>query len=106
VNAEQSKRFGQLLAMGVPLPIAAAIAIDPEAAQAGAVAGAQSFIANPSAGIAQFEQIAPVKRKRRVSQYQRRWGANLKRLKAKHPRTSHASLMRQAHRQTRKEMKK
>ena len=46
------------------------------------------------------------KRKRRVSQYQRKWGANLKKLKAKHPRTSHAVLMSKAHTLTRKEMKK
>lgn len=55
-----------------------------------------------------LSQDGPVdtpKRKRRVSQYQRRWGANLKTLKAKHPRTAHATLMSRAHRLTRKEMK-
>ena len=51
-------------------------------------------------------QTVATKAKRRVSQYQRRWGANLKQLKAKHPRTAHATLMRRAHRMTRKEMKK
>lgn len=72
LNQEQTKRLGQLLAMGIPLPIAYAIALDPEAAKAGAVAGAQSFMANPAAGIAQFEQIAPAK-KRRSSAYNRRY---------------------------------
>ena len=44
LNQEQSKRLGQLLAMGIPLPIAYAIALDPEAAKAGAMAGAQTYL--------------------------------------------------------------
>jgi len=79
VNAEQSKRLGQLLAMGIPLPIAYAIALDPEAAKAGPVAGVQSFVANPDAAIAQFNAVAPPK-KRRVSSYNRKYKAAFKKV--------------------------
>ena len=41
LNQEQSKRLGQLLSMGIPLPIAYAIALDPEQAKAGAAAGTE-----------------------------------------------------------------
>lgn len=83
MNQEQSKRLGQLLAMGIPLPIAYAIALDPEAAKAGAQAGVESFMADPSAGIAQFEQIAPVKKKR-PSGYNRRYKAAFKKVASKY----------------------
>lgn len=79
MNQEQSKRLGQLLAMGIPLPIAYAIALDPEQAKAGAMAGAQSFLADPAAGIAQFEQIAPAK-KRRASSYNRKYKSAFKKV--------------------------
>lgn len=42
---------------------------------------------------------------RKVSAYQKRFGKNLKALKAKHPRTDIGILMKKAHRQTRREMK-
>ena len=82
LNQEQSKRLGQLLAMGIPLPIAYAIALDPEAAKAGAMAGAQTFLADPAAGIAQFEQIAP--KKKRVSAYNRRYKSAFKKVAKKY----------------------
>lgn len=55
--------------------------------------------------LSQDGPVTAPKRKRRVSQYQRRFGANLKALKAKHPRTAHPTLMSRAHKMTRKEMK-
>ncbi|HIA04069.1 MAG TPA: hypothetical protein EYN66_19590 [Myxococcales bacterium] len=48
---------------------------------------------------------AEKKAKRKVGQYQKKWGRNLKALKAKHPRTASGTLMKKAHRQTRKEMR-
>jgi|TARA_R110000823_G_C15571397_1_gene461840 hypothetical protein len=42
---------------------------------------------------------------RKVSAYQKRFGRNLKALKAKHPRTDIGILMKKAHRQTRREMR-
>lgn len=48
---------------------------------------------------------AEKKVKRKVGRYQKRWGLNLRRLKAKHPRTASSTLMKKAHRQTRKEMR-
>jgi len=79
VNAEQSKRLGQLLAMGVPLPVAYAIALDPEAAKAGAMAGVQSFVADPAGAFAQFEAVAPT-RKKRASAYNRKYKAAFKKI--------------------------
>jgi hypothetical protein len=48
---------------------------------------------------------ARTKRKRKVSQYQKEFGKQLKMLKAKHPRTKITRLMKRAHRATRKAMK-
>jgi hypothetical protein len=45
------------------------------------------------------------KRKRKVSQYQKEFGKQLKMLKAKHPRTKITRLMKRAHSATRKAMK-
>lgn len=83
MNQEQSKRLGQLLAMGIPLPIAYAIALDPEQAKAGATAGVQAFMADPTAGIAQFEAVAPAK-KRRASSYNRKYKAAFKKVASKY----------------------
>lgn len=79
MNAEQSKRLGQLLAMGVPLPVAYAIALDPEAAKAGAMAGVQSFVADPASAFAQFEAVAPIKKKK-TSAYNRKYKAAFKKV--------------------------
>jgi len=43
--------------------------------------------------------------KRKAGAYQRRFGAELKALKKKHPRTAASTLMKRAHRITRKAMK-
>jgi len=49
--------------------------------------------------------LAPKKRKRRVSPYQREFGRQLKALKKKHPRTPIGTLMKKAHTKTRRAMK-
>ena len=48
---------------------------------------------------------APAKKKRKVSKYQKEFGKQLKKLKAKHPRTKITKLMKRAHTATRKAMK-
>jgi hypothetical protein len=57
----------------------------------------------------QFSQAAllrePAKKKRKVSKYQKELGRQLKLLKKKHPRTPISSLMKRAHRATRKALK-
>ena len=45
------------------------------------------------------------KKKRKVSKYQKEFGKQLKKLKAKHPRTKITKLMKRAHTATRKAMK-
>jgi hypothetical protein len=44
--------------------------------------------------------------KRKVSKYQREFGKTLKRLKRKHPRTKVQNLMKRAHRETKKRLKR
>ena len=44
-------------------------------------------------------------KKRKVSKYQKEFGKQLKKLKAKHPRTPVTRLMKRAHRATKKKMK-
>jgi hypothetical protein len=51
------------------------------------------------------DKIPIPKRKRRVSRYQKVFGKHLKALKRKHPRTNISTLMKKAHRLTKKEMK-
>ena len=48
---------------------------------------------------------SPTKKKRKVSKYQKEFGKQLKKLKAKHPRTKITRLMKRAHTATRKAMK-
>ena len=48
----------------------------------------------------------PVKKKRKVSKYQKEFGKQLKKLVAKHPRTKITRLMKRAHSATRKAMKR
>ena len=49
---------------------------------------------------------ARTKKKRKVSKYQKEFGKQLKKLKAKHPRTKITRLMKRAHSATRKAMKR
>jgi len=51
-----------------------------------------------------FDKLEP-KKKRKVSKYQKELGRQLKMLKKKHPRTRVTSLMKRAHRATRKALK-
>jgi hypothetical protein len=48
---------------------------------------------------------AEKKAKRKVGQYQKVWGRKYRGLRDKHPRTARGTLMKKAHRQTRKEMR-
>lgn len=50
-------------------------------------------------------KIKVPKQTRKVSKYQRRFGVNLKKLKKAHPRTNISTLMKRAHRMTRRDMK-
>lgn len=52
------------------------------------------------------EMVTPVKKKRKVSKYNRELGRQLKLLKKKHPRTKIPQLMKRAHRETRKKLKR
>lgn len=56
----------------------------------------------------QFERqaLVPNKKKRKVSNYQKEFGKQLKKLKKKHPRTKISNLMGKAHRLTRKSLKR
>jgi len=50
-------------------------------------------------------KISVPKQTRTVSKYQKAFGRNLKALKAKHPRTEIGTLMKRAHKITRRQMK-
>lgn len=52
------------------------------------------------------EMVVPVKKKRKVSKYNRELGRQIKGLKKKHPRTAVPKLMKKAHRLTKAKMKK
>jgi hypothetical protein len=56
----------------------------------------------------QFERqnVLPVKKKRKISKYQKEFGRQLKLLKVKHPRTKVTALMKRAHKATRKALKR
>jgi hypothetical protein len=49
--------------------------------------------------------LPSMKKKRKVSKYQKEFGKQLKKLKAKHPRTKIQNLMKRAHAATRKALK-
>jgi hypothetical protein len=73
-----------------------------------AMAGGQF---RPELGPAQpIVPLAPVseppKRKRKVSKYARTYGAAYRALKKKHPRSKHATLVKRAHAEARRKMKK
>ena len=50
-------------------------------------------------------KVSIPKQTRKVSKYQKRFGINLKKLKKAHPRTNISTLMKRAHRMTRRDMK-
>ena len=49
--------------------------------------------------------LPPIKKKRKVSKYQKRFGIELKKLKKLHPRTKIQNLMKRAHRATKRALK-
>ena len=51
------------------------------------------------------ELLPPIKKKRKVSKYQKRFGIELKKLKKLHPRTKIQNLMKRAHRRTKAALK-
>jgi len=58
-----------------------------------------------SAPVRSAEKRVVKKAKRKVGKYQRVFGKKLRALKAKHPRTASSTLMKRAHRETKKAMK-
>jgi len=59
-----------------------------------------------SAPVREAEKRVVKKAKRKVGKYQRVFGKKLKALKAKHPRTASSTIMKRAHRETKKAMKR
>ena len=97
------KLLGTLLSAGVPLHIAAQIAADPKGAQDAIVrVGAASREINRD--VTDFI-VAPKKRKKIVSKYNRTLGKTLKALKKKHPKTPISRLMKRAHKETKRLLK-
>jgi len=52
-----------------------------------------------------MEKRVVKKTKRKVGKYQRVFGKKLRALKAKHPRTAASTIMKRAHRETKRAMK-
>lgn len=50
-------------------------------------------------------RVPKTKKKRKVSKYQKRFGVHLKKLKKAHPRTNISTLMKRAHRLTKRDFK-
>jgi len=50
-------------------------------------------------------RVPKTKKKRKVSKYQKRFGVNLKKLKKAHPRTNISTLMKRAHKMTKRDLK-
>lgn len=71
--------------------------VDPE------VAAALDIIANEGKGMI---ARGAVKKRRKVSKYARAYGRNYKALRKKHPRAQHATIVKKAHAQTKRQMKK
>lgn len=85
----------QALADQLLLPVSALTGLPPSAVQ--------GFVEGTSTGAVAAGR-APKKRK--VSAYARAYGKSYKRLKAKHPRSKHATLVKRAHAEARRLMKK
>ena len=68
--------------MGIPLPIAYAIALDPEQAKAGIAAGTELFVTGANTALDAIAQ--PANAKRKVSAYNRRYKAAFKKIAPKH----------------------
>lgn len=82
INSEQSKRLGQLLTMGVPLPIALPIAMNPEEAAQAIQDGTRMVASGIDAG---FEAIAAAPATvRKASAYNKRYKAAFKKVAPKY----------------------
>lgn len=92
---------GRGLDYGPQTGLVEAIRADREAA-ARASGGSPRTISRRSRNRTQRNLHLEVKKKRKVSAYQREFGRQLKRLKRKHPRTPVTRLMKRAHAATRK----
>lgn len=68
--------------MGIPLPIAYPIALDPEQAKAGAIAGIETFGAGANAVLDAIAE--PKKAKKKVSAYNRKYKAAFKKIASKY----------------------
>lgn len=107
MTPEQNKLLGQLLMSGVPLPLALPIALDPQAARAGAAEGVR--IATAGANTVLDAVANPVKAKRKASAYSRRYKAAFKRLAPKYKnkngtwkKNGFRSAVRAAHKEAKK----
>ena len=67
--------------------------------------GVADMIAD-SPPVEELNRVVVKKAKRKVSKYQKRFGQELKKLKRKHPRTKVQNLMKRAHRETKKRLKR
>jgi len=76
---------GALQSLGVSAPLAETVAYSPP--------------------VQQVEDRVVRKAKKKVSKYQREFGKQLKKLKKKHPKTKVGTLMKRAHRLTKKVLK-
>ncbi len=101
------KLLGMLLTAGVPLHIAAPIAANPRGAgEAIATVGKKSLeITSDLTDLINPLGVAPKRRKKVVSKYNRMLGKTLKKLKKKHPKTPISRLMKRAHRETKRLLK-
>jgi hypothetical protein len=82
MDAAAQKRLGQLLAMGVPLPLAIPIALDPEGAQRGVELG---LVATDSAlNLVEEAVTKPKKTKRKASAYAKKYGKAFKKVAKKY----------------------
>jgi soluble cytochrome b562 len=82
MDAAAQKRLGQLLAMGVPLPVALPLAMDPE----GSAAAAQRTVDLGNLAIDTAEQavLKPKKTKRKASAYAKKYGKAFKKVAKKY----------------------
>ena len=108
MDADRLELAAKLIRLGVPAPIALAAALDPDEAARGATDGVDAFAQGLNFTLNAPGRALKVARKvkRKPSAYAKRFGKEYKRLKAKHPRTLHKTLMKRAHAAARKGGKK
>lgn len=102
LSQEQAAMVTRLVSLGVPFPIAVAAALDPQSAARGARDGLELFAFGANAVLDAPTKALKAVRKRKASAYSKRYGAAYKRLKKKHPRAQHKTLVKKAHAEARK----